>query len=199
MRKITLGGELGELFGETFELDVKSPAEALHALMIVVPNFKKYLIEHEDDAFVVLAGDVELDEESLLLPTLGDILIMPVVGGSGKGFGKILLGAALIGSGMWLGAAIGSGGALAGLSATSIKVLGFAANALGSLGFSMALGGVSSLLFGTKKPENVIGDPSYSFNGPVNVSRQGSPVPLIYGQLRVGSVVASAGLTAQEI
>jgi predicted phage tail protein len=199
MRKITLGGELGELFGETFELDVNSPAEALHALMIVLPDFKKYLVEHEDDAFAVLAGDVELDENSLLLPTLGDILITPVVGGSGKGFGKILLGAALIGSGMWLGAAIGGGGALAGLSATSIKVLGFAANALGSMGFSMALGGVSSLLFGSQKPDNVTGNPSYAFNGPVNVSRQGSPVPLIYGQLRVGSVVGSAGLSAQEI
>lgn len=45
------------------------------------------------------------------------------------------------------------------------------------------------------RPENRA---SYSFNGPVNTSIQGSPVGLLYGQLTVGSAVISAGIYAQD-
>jgi predicted phage tail protein len=41
--------------------------------------------------------------------------------------------------------------------------------------------------------------PSFLFYGAVNASTQGTAVPLVYGRMRVGSVVISAGVEAIEI
>ena len=40
---------------------------------------------------------------------------------------------------------------------------------------------------------------SYSFSGIQNTSRQGLPVPLVYGETIVGSVVISAGIDTDDI
>jgi hypothetical protein len=42
-------------------------------------------------------------------------------------------------------------------------------------------------------------DESYIFSGPENVTEQGVPVPLIYGQPFCGTVVISAGIEVNEI
>lgn len=39
---------------------------------------------------------------------------------------------------------------------------------------------------------------SFIFDGPQNVTEQGHPVPLVYGQFRVGSVVVSAGIATTD-
>ncbi|MNL81044.1 Bacteriophage lambda tail assembly protein I [compost metagenome] len=44
-------------------------------------------------------------------------------------------------------------------------------------------------------PEN---GASYNFNGPVNTTAQGNPVPLLYGRMIVGSSVISAGIYAED-
>jgi predicted phage tail protein len=46
-----------------------------------------------------------------------------------------------------------------------------------------------------------VNDPrkSYSFSGIQNVSRQGVPVPIIYGETVVGSVTISAGINTEEV
>lgn len=41
--------------------------------------------------------------------------------------------------------------------------------------------------------------PSFFFDGPVNTSTQGLPVPIICGRVKCGSVVVSAGMTAEQI
>jgi predicted phage tail protein len=65
------------------------------------------------------------------------------------------------------------------------------------------LGGVAQLL--TPVPKMAAGkdsdkDPrkSYSFSGIQNVSRQGVPVPVIYGETIVGSVVISAAIDISQ-
>jgi predicted phage tail protein len=40
---------------------------------------------------------------------------------------------------------------------------------------------------------------SYSFSGIQNVSRQGVPVPIIYGEVFTGSIVVSAGINTEEV
>jgi predicted phage tail protein len=40
---------------------------------------------------------------------------------------------------------------------------------------------------------------SYIYNGAVNLTAQGNPVPLCYGRMRVGSVVVSAGVSTADI
>src|SRR5260363_4873 len=46
------------------------------------------------------------------------------------------------------------------------------------------------------RPEN---QPSYAFDGPVNTLAQGHCVPVLYGELRVGSQVIGASLSTGEI
>jgi predicted phage tail protein len=40
---------------------------------------------------------------------------------------------------------------------------------------------------------------SYSFSGIQNTSRQGVPVPIVYGETIVGSVVISAGIDTVQV
>ena len=69
---------------------------------------------------------------------------------------------------------------------------------VGFLGASLVIGGVAQLLTPTPKltqGADSEGDPrkSYSFSGVQNTSRAGVPVPVVYGETLVGSVVVSAG------
>jgi len=137
------------------------------------------------------------------------------VAGAGGGAGKILAGVGLIAAAILLGPV--SGGFLglgAGLSGTASGVAvsgligGAAATAIGSVGAALVLGGVAQLLTPTPQLGTVNArgidettDPrrSYSFSGIQNVSRQGVPIPLIYGEVFTGSVVISAGINTEEI
>jgi predicted phage tail protein len=78
---------------------------------------------------------------------------------------------------------------------------------LGTVGVSLALSGVSQLLTpipllttpGTS--DNGEADPreSFSFSGIQNTSRQGLPVPIVYGETVVGSIVISAGVDTVRV
>ena len=75
----------------------------------------------------------------------------------------------------------------------------YGGQALISAGISMAVGGVIQMLSGhpsTKTAQDDGSNPSYSFNGAVNTTAQGHPVPVGYGgNLEVGSAVISAAIT----
>jgi predicted phage tail protein len=69
------------------------------------------------------------------------------------------------------------------------------------IGAAWSLGGIAQLLTPTPKLGTSENDPrrSYSFSGIQNVSRQGVPVPVIYGEVFTGSVVISAGINTEEV
>ena len=73
------------------------------------------------------------------------------------------------------------------------------------MGASMILGGVAELLTATPKlttgtTQQAGTNPSFLFNGTVNVTEQGGPVPVILGRVRrASSVVLSAGLTVENM
>jgi predicted phage tail protein len=54
---------------------------------------------------------------------------------------------------------------------------------------------VPSTQTGEKDPKAV---ESYSFSGIQNTSRSGLPIPIIYGQVVVGSITISAGATIED-
>lgn len=191
---ITLGGRLGKLFGKTFKLDVRSPAEAVVALCSMIPGFQAELMK-SNTGYRVRMADEEIPEQGLHLPAAGrQIRITPVVRGSKNGgLFQVIMGAALIVASFYAPMLAGTIGAKA-------------AGALGtvSLGFgaSLAIGGVIQLIspqqrgLATKdSPEN---GASYNFNGPVNTTRQGGCTPLAYGQVYAGSTVATAGIYAED-
>ncbi len=68
----------------------------------------------------------------------------------------------------------------------------------------MALGGVAQLLTPVPQVPQIGKDSdkdprkSYSFSGIQNVSRQGVPVPVVYGETIVGSVIISAAIDISQ-
>lgn len=199
LRKVKLYGELGKRYGKEFMLDVNSPRDAVRLLSANFPDLPKYLVDNSEPGYHVIVGENSVCEKELLNPAFGsqEIKIIPVVMGSDDGgIFQIVLGAALIMAAPYAFGAFGgvAGGALASGAAA------FASN----LGWALVLGGVSQMLFAppstdltpNERPEN---KPSYAFDGPVNTIRQGNPVPIGYGRLRIGSQVISAGLFAENI
>lgn len=182
MKIVKLYGHLGKTFGRVHLLDVRTPAEAVRALSANFPDFKKYLITHSEPGYRVLLNKTSTVELHYPIDTQ-TISIVPVVAGGGKFFG-VILGVALI-------------VAAPGLATTPLfGIAGLTASGIASqIGVSLVLTGVSSLLFAPPKPQAQDGEKGPKrnyFNGPLNLSQQGNPVPLAYGQITVGSQVAHA-------
>lgn len=180
---VKLLGPLGQRFGREFQLDINSPREAMQLLAVNLAGFEQHLIDSHEQGMgyrVVdhrgLAWSGDRTEDELDYPVGQAVLIIvPAVYGSGGGLFRILAGVALVGVGLFTG---------------------FVPLAL--VGASLILGGIGQLL--APNPNNKDRQKqSYFFNGPINTTNQGNPVPLCYGRLIVGSHVISAGITLDKI
>lgn len=187
MQTIMLYGFLGRQFGRVHRYEVSSPAEAVRALCTTLEGFRKALIEGGSYR-VLVGGKQALASEQLGHPisTRESLRILPVVSGAGRGLGQAILGVGLI------------------LAAPYLPVgYGIVAGTYTAIGVSLLLGGVSQMLFSPKasKPtERPANQPSYTFDGAVNTTAQGNPVPVLYGgPLLIGSQVISAGLSVEQI
>jgi predicted phage tail protein len=172
-----------------------SPSNSTRQPGALFPRFERWLIDSEQRGVgyrVINARTVVAELDHLHHPTgeRGEVRIVPVLTGAKSAFGQILLGAALIAASFFFPPAAGA-------------FLAAASKAAFSVGVSLVLGGVAQMLTPTPKnqgpqerPEN---RPSYQFNGPVNTTAQGQPVPIGYGRLVVGSAVISAGITAVQV
>lgn len=192
MRMVRLYGWLAREFGREFELEVRTPAEAVKALCVVLPGFKEAIRRDTRHLYRVLVGAEILDPEKQLHDPAGDVIrLVPVVAGAKDGWGRILTGALLI----W--ATSGWGWLFAEGS------LGAAFMAAGQgIGIATALGGVSQLLakqpiFDPSLTSGPKDTPTATFAGPVNTIGQGYPVPVAYGRIRVGSAIVSGGIDSQ--
>ena len=211
LKVIKVYGALRELLGQCrFELDVVTPGQAIKALCVNFPQLERWLLDSEKDgvAYRVTVGKQKATEEDvspLLLP-FGErevFSITPVLTGAGRGFGSILLGAALIGVAILnpaVGFSLSQGGfALAtGATATFGTSLAIAA---GTLGIGLVLTGVAQMLSPTPsapKFEEAQQLESFTFSGIVNTARQGVPVPIVLGRAYAGSVVISSGLDVEQ-
>lgn len=202
MKTVLLLGELGKKFGKRLRLDVRTPAEAVRALCANFPEFQKHMTESENRnvAYRVTVGKSDIGLDELHDPAgKQTIKIVPVVMGAGGGLTKIIIGALIIGAAFYTG---GASIAASGFMAGGITTTFWGGIAVG-IGTSLILGGAAQMLSPTLKatepserPEN---DPSYVFNGAVNTTAQGQPVPIGYGRMVVGSAVVSAGITTEEI
>ncbi|PTS72004.1 phage tail protein [Stenotrophomonas sp. HMWF022] len=191
LRTIRLYGKLGARFGRKFRLAVNSPAEAIHALCVLVPGFQQYLMGAKSKGmeFAVFNGRQNLSRDQLHDPPgQDDIRIAPVMVGSKRGgVLQTLIGIVLIVVGTYTSWA---GGAT-----------------LVTTGIGMVVGGVTQMLSPQPKglaakdsPDNA---PSYSMNGTVNTQAQGNPVPVAYGGhdkkgMFIGSAVISGGILAED-
>jgi predicted phage tail protein len=187
LRKIKLYGKLAKFIGKrVLEADVATAAEAVRFLVANWPEVEKHMA---DQYYRVSVGDYDLSLDEIHDPAGQQVIkIVPVVAGAGAA-GKIILGIVLVAGALiigqpWLGA--------------------FAFNALIGVGTGLVLGGIAQLI--SPVPKTPTGtdtqqDPrkSYSFSGVQNTSRQGTPVPVVYGETLVGSVVISAGIDTVQV
>jgi predicted phage tail protein len=190
---VLLYGHLGKRFGHRHEYDVRSPAEAVRALSVTLEGFRAYLIEHSSPGYRVLVGNTPRTLETIAYPADAAIKIVPVTAGAG-GVKSVILGAALIGVGILTG-----GAGLTFSSAWAAGGVTFAGYLSTTVGMALTIGGVVQMLAPQPKAQDPVENkPSYVFDGPVNTTAQGNPVPVCYGRLIVGSHVISAGMFAEE-
>ena len=201
LRKIKLYGELAKFVGHK-EFEVKADTLA-HAISFLINNFEGVEQYMSPKYYQVKVGNYAVDKDELSHP-IGkeDIHFIPVITGAGRGIGKILLGAALIGF-VFL-----SGGASFSLkSGLTFKegLLGsaFLNKSIAYVGGYLLLSGVSEMLFPVPKPPAFESeeDPrlSFSFGGTQQTGRAGTPVPLVYGEIFTGSVVISGGIDTEQV
>ncbi len=198
LRKIKLYGQLAEFVGhKEFEVKVDTLAKAVSFLIHNFPEIEAYMSPRY---YQVKVGNYDIDKDEMNYP-IGqqDIHFIPVISGSGKGFGKILLGAALIGVATFSGGtglSLGAGGVF-GFTGGSLAAIG------GNIGIALVLSGVSDMLFPLPQQQSFSTeeDPrlSFSFSGVQNTSRAGTPVPIVYGEIFTGSVVISAAIDTNQI
>ena len=207
MQRVCLMGELGERFGaEHTYYNLRNGADAIKLLCINMPEFKDYLLESEENGigYQVLQGGIDFNYEDLLLP-FGEreLVIVPVVSGSGEAIGQILAGVGLVAL-----AFVTGGASLFGLALTPILggigaslILGGVAQALSPQPQVPTLGGFGAVNYGagsrmgsrnrTNGPENVTsgidGQQSYAYTGAANSVGVGATVPLAYGKVLIGS------------
>jgi len=93
-----------------------------------------------------------------------------------------------------------------GVTASTIASTAFLGLSFGSVilaGAAFALGGVSTLLTPTPRVDNFEDSEreqsSFLFNGAINTVVEGGPIPILYGQLRIGSIVVSASIETHEL
>lgn len=211
LRTIRLYGKLGTRFGRIHRLAVESAAEAVRALCALKPGFERELMTSRDKGigYAIFLGKTNLKHTQLSEAADGrDIRIAPMLQGAGFGgifsiiVGVVLVALACFTGGASLGGLMGLQSAAAGAALGAAGTASMAALATGKLGLALVMIGVAQML--SPQPKGIgarnrpANEPSYAFNGAVNTSAQGGPVPLGYGRMMVGSAVISAGIYSAD-
>ena len=198
LRKIKLYGHLREHTGlKEVEAYVDSVRDAVSFLTCNWPKLEAQIVQNN---YHVLLDEDDVGEEELLHPIgNANISFIPVVEGSGK-FGKILAGAALIGSaflftpltmGSFFSPIVAKGSFAAAMPLTKAAI---------GLGGALVLSGVSDLLTPTPQiPEAEQTPESSAFTSPLNVSMPGVAIPLVYGTAICGSIVVSTSIEIGKV
>jgi predicted phage tail protein len=211
LRDIYLHGSLGKQFGRHHRFDVATVGEAIRALCSQYRGFRQALaVGH----WQLIRGDrrkgqsLGLDQIEFHLGS-APLHIIPVAAGSGgRGAAKILVGITLVAVSIGFAAAVPFG-AVEGAKAGALGLMWGAeivpglltAGGLAKAGAALTFSGVAALLSPQPKAPHYGATErreSYLLTGPTNTTAEGVPVPIIYGRCRVGSVVASVGISVED-
>lgn len=186
LTKIILDGPLGKLFGKEWNLAVSSPNHALRLIDANKPGLRRWLVQNRtnfDGYRVTCTYDTGVEEDLsddsyfMLRKNLVSIRFTPVPCGASSTF-KFIVGAILI---------------VVGVITENPYLI--------KAGAVLMLSGIIEALSPRPKTQGSNGDEisSYYFDGPTNTEKQGSPVPLIYGRVMVGSHAISASITTDDV
>ena len=181
---VMLYGVLGARFGRVHHLAVASGAEAIHALCVKIPGFKRFLRFSEERGlnYAIFRGKKNLSEGEIGMrqDTVEPIRIAPIVIGS-KG-----------------------GGLFATIAGLALVVIGAVTQQyyLVAAGAGLMIGGIAMSM--SPSPAGVLdkeGDgnrPSYAFGGATTTMAQGRCKPLLYGEREIGGALISAGIFSED-
>lgn len=189
LTKVILDGPMGKMFGKEWNLAVTTPNQALSLIEANKPGIMGWVRNNREKyaKYRVTITDrkgkkLSLNEQEYSLqrdeaPKI--IRFTPVIEGRSAG-ARILVGAVML------------------------VVAYFApplAPYLVPMGISLMIGGLIEMLSPRPKSSNNTSEDgtSYYFNGPVNTTAQGVPVPLVYGRCLVGSQAVSASVTIDQL
>ena len=229
---VRLLGDLGERYGaEHTYYNLRTPADAIKLLCINSPAFQEELThahEHGVGYRLIQAG-TDLDLEDLRLPFGSkDLILVPVIAGSGGGVTKIVAGIALVAvailapvAGFTAAGFAATGAAAAAGAAATTVALGTLAAAAGNFGIFLILSGTAQLLSpqptipklgnnrlgsgeasSTDGPQGVTrgtdGRQSYAYTGAANSVGVGATIPVAYGEVLIGSHLLSANVDVAD-
>jgi predicted phage tail protein len=183
LRKIKLYGKLAKFIGHrVLEADVATAAEAVRFLVANWPEVERHMA---DQHYRVSIGTYDIDLEELHHPAgAAPISFVPVVAGAGA-VGRIIAGIALV-----------------------AFLFDYPTRHCARWCADSCWRGRQSAPWRHRPTPNANtkdskdeGDPrkSFSFSGIQNTNRAGVPVPVVYGETLVGSVVISAGIDIVQV
>jgi predicted phage tail protein len=189
MQTVRLIGNISK-FGEVWEMNCNNIRDIFKLIECQTPGFRQHLVNAADAGlnYEIRRGSefLENPEEMLLTLNEEDIIITEVPAGAKSGFGKLLAAIAIVilvvatgGTAAAPGWAVNAAGSLTGIGQSAV-----------TLATSLAINGVSQLLAPGPETERTQKE-GYLFNGPSNNITQGLPVPICYGELRVGGAPIS--------
>ena len=212
LRNVYLQGEMAEKFGSKFTVDCSYYGDILRCIDVNRPGFRKYILEAVDKnigfCFETSGKSVETENDLLTPLKEGDVTIAPVPAGS-KGFGKVILAIVIAYIAFQIGQpemAVEGGTYVAGAEGTiaisqpvvTTTQASSSMAALSKAGYvvaaNLAMTGIAEIMAPDPATDGGGGDENYIFNGAATNHREGDPVPLLYGELRVPGRRISANI-----
>jgi predicted phage tail protein len=186
LREVRLYGHLAERFGRVHRLAVRSCREAVEALKHMLPGFEAQVLKYNQPGYHLFGGERKavncrgIDHLDAPLGAGEPVCIVPaVVGSKRQGVLQTIIGIALIVYSFY-------GGGPTAFNA----------------GVALVVGGIVQMLTPVPKAKEDPKDSrlaSYAFDGPVNSTQQGLPVPIVSGRMIVGSHVVSQALYSSDL
>jgi predicted phage tail protein len=193
MTEVIIHGEMGKIFGKTHKFKVSKLLEILKALNVTRNGFKNYIINQSQEGINYAMIDpknpgkkFKSAQEFQEADAPETIHIVPAISGAFVGTFFAVV-APFIKAGVAAAAGfLGSGGFLA------------------NLAIGLIIQGIMSLLFPVELPksqtaETKIDTSSYIFSNLDNNLVQGFPIPLMYGELRVGSNIIGTSVVSEDL
>jgi predicted phage tail protein len=199
MTNVIIHGELATICGREHKFKVSKLLDITKALNTNNPRVKNFLISKFKEGLNYVFIDPqnpnkkwETVEQLSAAKAPEEVHIVPAVGGAFVVSAIVSVVTAVAG---FVGAALTALG-------TALASGGFLAN----LGIGLLIQGVMSLLFPVELPkladqkvESKLDQSSYIFSNLENNVVQGFPIPLLYGELRVGSNIISTNVVSEDL
>ena len=189
MATITFHGDLKRFVDSPFELEARSFSELMSGLLTQINGLQQHL---RKGYYKVRIGKRYLTEEQIktnpqmTLTEESTVHFTPIIAGAGKGLGigQIIIGVVLIAATRYIGGTAG---------------WSYLAMASGyAMGAAMILSGAMTLLTLTPNMDTSAKESekkqSTSFSNIKNLTPQGRPIPLLYGEMMTSLVLISQGV-----